>query len=104
MTRYTEPTMQQLEEANPLVFLAATKRELHATGRIRDLTLEIEVKYNVHNQRQYVIHAELGAESITGPEGYDIHPVTGTPYTAARRIAADARNAANRNAAKQAAA
>lgn len=104
MTRYTEPTMQQLEEAKALVFLAAVKRELHSAARIRDLTLEIELKSDVHNQRVHVIHTELGTESITGPEGYYVHPVTGTPYAAARRIATDARDAANRNASKQAAA
>jgi hypothetical protein len=43
-------------------------------------------------------------ESITGPEGFYVHPVTGTPYAAARRIAIDAWDAANRNASKQAAA
>lgn len=104
MTRYTEPTTQQLEEAKALVFLAAVKRELHSAARIRDLTLEIELKSNVHNRRVYVIHAELGTESITGPEGCCVHPVTGTPYAAARRIANDARDAASRHTSKQAAA
>jgi len=74
MTRYTEPTAQQLEEARALIFLAATKRELRHTEHIWDLTLEIEVKYTVHNQRQYLIHPTRGTQSITGEEGYYVHP------------------------------
>lgn len=101
MTRYTEPTTRQLEEALALIFLADTKRELRTTGHIRDLTLEIEVKYTVHNQRQYLIHASRGTQSITGEEGYYVHPVSGTPYTAAWHLGMDARNTARKLAAAQ---
>lgn len=90
MTRYTEPTTQQLEEALALIFLADTKRELRSTGHIWDLTLEIEVQYTVHNQRQYLIHATRGTQSITGEEGHYVHPASGTPSTAAWRLRSDA--------------
>ena len=101
MTRYTEPTAQQLEEAQALIFLAATKRELRQTGHIWDLTLEIEVKYTVHNQRQYVVHATRGKQAITAEEGHYVHPISGTPYTAARRLGSEAMNAARKPAAAE---
>lgn len=91
MTRYTEPTAQQIEEARALIFLAETKRELRNSGHTRDLMLEIEVNYTVHNQRQYLIYATRGTQSITGEEGYYVHPVSGTPYTAAWHLGIDAR-------------
>lgn len=99
MTRYTEPTAQQLEEARALIFLAATKRELRHSEHIWDLTLEIEVEHTVHNQRQYLIHAARGTQSIAGEEGYYVHPASGTPYTAAWHLRSDAMNSARKPAA-----
>jgi hypothetical protein len=80
--RYGEPTSTQAEEAKALIFLAETKRALRDQEHIWDLTLELEVEYTIHNQRVYVVHATMGGESITG-EGHRVHPVTGTPSTAA---------------------
>lgn len=94
-TRYIEPTVQQVEDAAALLFLAATKNALRTQEHIWDLQLELEVSYTVHNQRSYCVHATTRTgESITGTEGHHVHPANGTPETAAWSIARDARNAA----------
>jgi hypothetical protein len=93
--RYAEPTAKQVEEAAALLFLAATQKALHGTEHIWHLKLELAVTYGFHNQRLYRVHAttETG-ETITGKEGYYVHPANGTPEEAAWSIALTARRAA----------
>lgn len=93
MTRYSEPTNRQIEEARAALFLAETKKALRSE-HLSGLTLELEVESNIHNQRVYRVHATREGIRITAPEGRDIHPITGTPANTARLIAADARRAA----------
>ncbi|ERI35393.1 hypothetical protein M707_21940 [Arthrobacter sp. AK-YN10] len=91
--RYGEPTGKQIEEAKALIFLAETKKALRDQEHIWDMTLELEVTYTVHNQRLYLMHASKDGQSITGADGYKIHPVNGTPTTTAWHLAIDARTA-----------
>jgi hypothetical protein len=93
MTRYSEPTNRQIEEAHATIFLAETKKALRSE-HLSGLKLELEVQSNVHNQRVYRVHATRKGLRVTGPEGRDAHPLTGTPASAASSIAIDARNAA----------
>lgn len=99
--RYSEPTSRQLEEALALVFLAETKRALRNQEHISDMKLEIEVKYTIHNQRHYLIHASSGGRAITGSRGYYVHPAAGTPESAAWMLGIDARASAKKHAAAQ---
>ncbi|WP_247040332.1 hypothetical protein [Arthrobacter rhizosphaerae] len=95
--RYAEPTSQQIEDAAALMFLAATRKILRTQEHIRDVQLELEVTYTVHNQRSYRVHATTRAgESITGTIGHHVHPANGTPETAAWSIAREIRNAATK--------
>jgi hypothetical protein len=98
MTRYSEPTNRQIEEARAMLFLAETKRLLHSE-HLSGLTLELEVESNVHNQRVYRVHAAHHGLRLTEPEGRYIHPVTGTPATTARLIAIDAQRYAKQQSA-----
>lgn len=93
MTRYSEPTNRQIERARAMIFLAETKKALRCE-HLSGLKLELEVQTNIHNQSVYRVHATVKGLRITGPEGRDVHPVTGTPFTAARSILIDARKAA----------
>lgn len=93
--RYAEPTAKQVEEAAALLFLAATQKTLRTSEHIWDLKLELAVTYGFHNQRLYRLHATTGAgETITGKEGYYVHPANGTPEEAAWSLAITARRAA----------
>lgn len=95
--RYAEPTLKEIEEAEALLFLAATKKVLRTQEHIWDLRLELDVSYNVHNQRIYHVHATTRTgENITGTKGHYVHPANGTPENAALVIARDARSAAQR--------
>lgn len=92
--RYAEPTAKQAEEAAALLFLAETQKALHHSERIWDLKLELAVTYGFHNQRIYRVHATTGTgETITGEEGYYVHPANGTPETTAWGLAISARAA-----------
>ncbi|MGX5718386.1 hypothetical protein [Arthrobacter sp. MAHUQ-56] len=97
MPRYAEPTTQQAEEAAALLFLAQTQKALHTSEHLWDLRLELEVSYTIHNQRTYRVHATTRTgENVTGDRGHYVHPVSGTPETAAWHIAAYARAAATK--------
>ena len=99
VARYGEPTAEQVEEAEALLFLVAMKKALRRYGHVGDLRLELEVSYNVHNQRIYLVHATAPTgERITGTEGHYVHPAKGTPENAAWIISLDARGAAARRA------
>ncbi|WP_284982355.1 hypothetical protein [Arthrobacter sp. efr-133-TYG-118] len=98
MIRLSEPTNQQIEEARALLFLADLKKALR-DQYIRDAVLELSVDRNIHNQVVYCIHATRGALQITGPEGRAVHPISDTPFTIARLLASDARQAAKHEAA-----
>lgn len=98
MTRYSEPTNRQIEEARAMLFLAETKRLLRSEY-LSGLTLELEVESNIHNQRVYRVHATRKGLRITDPEGRYVHPVTGTPATTARCITIDAQEAARQQSA-----
>ena len=92
--RYAEPTAEQAEEAAALLFLVETQKALHRSERIWDLKLELAVTYGLHNQRIYRVHATTGTgETITGEEGYYVHPAHGTPETTAWSLAISARAA-----------
>lgn len=92
--RYAEPTAKQAEEAAALLFLAETQKALHHGEGVWDLKLELAVTYGFHNQRLYRVHATTGTgETITGEEGYYVHPANGTPETTAAALARDARTA-----------
>ncbi|MGY4541365.1 hypothetical protein ACVWY0_001274 [Arthrobacter sp. UYNi723] len=93
MTRYSEPTSRQVERARAMIFLAETKKALHCE-HLSGLKLELEVRTNIHNQSVYRVHATLKGLRIAGPEGRDVHPVTGTPFTVARLVLIDAQKAA----------
>jgi hypothetical protein len=93
MTRYSEPTQRQIERARAMLFLAETKRALR-NEHLSGLTLELEVGTDLDNQRVYRVHASRQGMPITAPEGRDVQPITGTPFTTARFIAIDARKAA----------
>lgn len=73
MTRYSEPTNRQIEEACAMLFLAETKRLLHSE-HLSGLTLELEVESNIHNQRVYRVHATRKGLRITDPEGRYVPP------------------------------
>lgn len=103
MTRYSEPTIRQIERARAMIFLAETKKALRSE-HLSDLKLELEAHTNIHNQHVYRVHATVKGLRVTGPEGRDVHPVTGTPFTTARCIAIDAREAAKQQQAAEAAA
>jgi hypothetical protein len=93
MTRYMEPTTQQAEEAAALLFLAETQKALHHK-HIWDLKLEVDVTYGFHNQRIYRVHATTATgETITGDNGYYVHPANGTPETTAWSLSMTARSA-----------
>ncbi|MET3172969.1 UNVERIFIED_ORG: hypothetical protein ABIB52_000797 [Arthrobacter sp. UYCu721] len=89
MTRYSEPTNRQIERARAMIFLAETKKALRCE-HLSGLKLELEVQTNIHNQSVYRVHATVKGIRITGPEGRDVHPVTGTPFTVARLVLIDA--------------
>lgn len=92
--RYAEPTAAQAEEAAALLFLADTRKALHTNEHLWDLRLELEVSYSVHGQRIYRVHAATRTgECVTGNTGHYVHPVNGTPETAAWHIACSARAA-----------
>lgn len=103
MTRYSEPTDRQIERARAMLFLAETKRALRSE-RLSGLTLELEVGIDLDNQRVYCVHATRDGVRITAPEGREIHPITGTPFSTARFIAIDARKAAKQQQQSEAAA
>jgi hypothetical protein len=90
---YSEPNSRQIEEARALLFLAELKRALRSE-HIPGLTLELEAVSNVHRQSVYRVHATREGIRVTAPEGREVHPVTGTPFSTARFIAADAHAAA----------
>ena len=92
-TRYSEPTSKQAEEAKALIFLAETKKALRDQEHIWDLTLQLEVQYSIHNQRVYTVHATKDGQSLTGPEGHRVHPITGTPSSTAWFLGIEAKAA-----------
>lgn len=97
MTRYSEPTNRQIEEARALLFLAEMRKALRSE-HLSGITLEIDAETNLHHQSIYRVHATRKGVPITPPEGRDIHPVTGAPYTTALLIAADARKTVRKTA------
>ena len=103
MARYSEPTNRQVEEARAFLFLAETKKALRSEN-VRDAVLELDVDRNIHNQAIFHVHATRGQLRITAPEGRAVHPISDTPYSIARLIAADARQAAKQQAEATAAA
>ena len=95
MIRYSEPTNHQIEEARAWLFLAELKKALR-DHNVRDAVLELSADRNIHNQVVYSIHATRGGLQITDPEGRGVHPISDTPFTIARLLAGDARQAAQR--------
>jgi hypothetical protein len=101
MARYSEPTPRQVEMARAFLFLAETKRALRNQG-VRDAVLELDVDSNIHNQDPdrsiYHVHATRGELRITVSKGRAVRPISDTPYTVARMLAADARKATKQQA------